>query len=829
MAKQANSVFLEEWLKSISGISSGFHSKISSSSAREIIQAWAELRSSLEHRLFDDRHIQSLKTLVNSQSSLYVADPQAKLVISILSSPNLSLPDESYPLFLRILYIWVRKSLRPSLVLVDSSVEILSQIFSSKIGLRKNPLFISEGVLILGANSYVVSASEKSKLCCLELLCRILEEEEWLLIGSVGGTVPEFFAGIGYALSSSVNVHVVRLLDSLLGIWGKIGSPTGNLSTGLMILHLIEWVTSGLISLHSFKKLDLLSQAALESSKESYASFAVVMAAAGILRAFNSYKALLKSSERETISRIRISAVDCLESIAKNLISTMEGSSITGNDHGRSLLLLCISLAVARCGPVASRPPVLICVTYALLTEIFPLQRLYAKLLEFSLGESGVLGHSLVKEHLDSVPFKEAGVIAGVLCSRYASIDEDDKKFVENLVWDYCQDIYSRHRRIGLVLRHREDELLENIEKIAESAFLMVVVFALAVTKEKLNSKYTPETQFDVSVRILDSFSCMEYFRRIRMPEYMDTIRGVVASVQENESACVSFIESMPSYQDQTHGPDSSIGQKLQYTWTEDEVQTARMLFYIRVIPTCIERVPTQVYRKVVAPTMFLYMGHPNAKVARASHSVFIAFISGKDDDEDGNRVMLKEELVFYYIERSLSGYPGITPFEGMASGVAALVRYLPAGSPSIFYCIDSLTVKATSLCSENFMDDADLWKTWQGDLEPSKKILDMLLRLISLVDIQVLPSLMTNLAQLVIKLPSEGQNMVLDQLYSLVSEADDVTRKPLLVSWLQSLSYLCSRSRSADAHSNEKQTARLSNFSWIVDPLNRIRSYARL
>lgn len=133
---------------------------------------------------------------------------------------------------------------------------------------------------------------------------------------------------------------------------------------------------------------------------------------------------------------------------------------------------------------------------------------------------------------------------------------------------------------------------------------------------------------------------------------------------------------------------DSSIGQKLQYTWTEDEVQTARMLFYIRVIPTCIERVPTQVYRKVVAPTMFLYpvlvnvfsriplslflfflvnyillpitksiryMGHPNAKVARASHSVFIAFISGKDDDEDGNRVMLKEELVFYYIERSLS------------------------------------------------------------------------------------------------------------------------------------------------------------------------------
>lgn len=87
----------------------------------------------------------------------------------------------------------------------------------------------------------------------------------------------------------------------------------------------------------------------------------------------------------------------------------------------------------------------------------------------------------------------------------------------------------------------------------------------------------------------------------------------------------------------------------------------------------------------------------------------------------------------------------------------------------------------------------------------------------------------MKNLAQLIIKLPTEGQNMVLDQLYSMVSEADDVTRKPMLVSWLQSLSYLCSQSKSTDARSNEKQSTRLTNFAWIVDPLNRIRSYARL
>lgn len=91
----------------------------------------------------------------------------------------------------------------------------------------------------------------------------------------------------------------------------------------------------------------------------------------------------------------------------------------------------------------------------------------------------------------------------------------------------------------------------------------------------------------------------------------------------------------------------------------------------------------------------------------------------------------------------------------------------------------------------------------------------------------------MKSLAQLIIKLPTEGQNLILDQLYSLVSEADDVTRKPMLVSWLQSLSYLCSLSKSAEAHSNEKQSlkqsTRLANFAWLIDPLNRIRSYARL
>lgn len=47
-------------------------------------------------------------------------------------------------------------------------------------------------------------------------------------------------------------------------------------------------------------------------------------------------------------------------------------------------------------------------------------------------------------------------------------------------------------------------------------------------------------------------------------------------------------------------------------------------------------------------------MGHPTGKVSKASHSVFVAFMSsGKDGDLD-ERVTLKEQLVFYYAKRSL-------------------------------------------------------------------------------------------------------------------------------------------------------------------------------
>ncbi|KAL4337352.1 hypothetical protein HN51_047395 [Arachis hypogaea] len=818
MSAQPGIVFLEEWLKRKCINPDKFVTrKSNSSSARAIIQAWAELRGSLQNSSFSQRQLQSLRTLVDSQTSLHVADPQARLVLGILSSSNISLPYESYPLFFRLLYIWVRKASKPTAAIIDSAMDVLSNLFSSQFDSGNCHAFFSESVLLLGSFSFASSAFERTKTFCLDLLSRVFVEKRQVL-GSFTELLPDVLAGVGYALSSSVTVHYVTILDSLFEIWGTKDGPHGNISHGLMILYLTDWVMSNLINFQFLDKVRIFLQETFGTSKENYTPFVVFMAAAGVLRAAN--RSTSSGVKLDIVSRIRTSAVVCMEALVSDLVSQALRFKELRNDSKNRLLLQCVSLALVRTGSFSSNSSFFVCLALALLTEMFPLPQLYE-----SVFSSGRLKLNEVKEHVDSILFKEAGVITGIFCNQYLSADEENKNIVENFLWQYCQDVYFGYRQVALLLKGKANELLEVLEKIAESAFLMVVVFALAVTKHKLNSKFSQEMQMEVSLKILISFSCMEYFRHVRLPEYMETIRKVVATVNKNEYACTCFVNSMPSYSDLTNGPD----QKSNYLWSKDEVQTARVLFYLRVIPTFIEYLPSLAFKNMIAPTVFLYLEHPNGKVAQASHSLFAAFMSMGKESEENDIASFKEQLVFHYIQRSLLGYPGITPFEGMASGVVGLVQHVPAGSPATYYCIQSLVDKANQLCFEANVSEADAWKRQQGEPEPSKKLLGLILRLVFLVDIQVLPKLMQLLAQLVTKLPQDAQDAVLNELYSQVANSDDVIRKPTLVSWLQSLSYLCAMGTHQNAASKESESEENPTLARVADPSSSVRLTAQL
>ncbi|KAI3687945.1 hypothetical protein L1987_81650 [Smallanthus sonchifolius] len=105
MAKQGQTFFLEEWLKKNSDAINNTNVKQSTSqSARAIVQAWADLRESLNRKSFSQQHYRSLQTLLYYGISLYVVDPQVKLLISILSASYISLPSKSYVLFHKPLY-----------------------------------------------------------------------------------------------------------------------------------------------------------------------------------------------------------------------------------------------------------------------------------------------------------------------------------------------------------------------------------------------------------------------------------------------------------------------------------------------------------------------------------------------------------------------------------------------------------------------------------------------------------------------------------------------------------------------------------------------------
>uniref|UniRef100_A0A7N0V4C9 Uncharacterized protein n=1 Tax=Kalanchoe fedtschenkoi TaxID=63787 RepID=A0A7N0V4C9_KALFE len=830
MSYQGQTFFLEEWLRaSIIGNSGspGSSSSVSSNqspltSARAIIQAWSELRECSQTQSFKPHHLQALNALVESRASLFVSDPQARLLISILGSQSSELGEAGHLFILKLLYVWARKSSRPSAEVVGLAVEAFRVQFE-KLG-SQSPLLSAEFMLVLGAVCYIPSLGNESRAVCLDMACKLLDGFE--VVKCVEDVVPIVLAGVGYCLASADAMsHFGRLLDFALGVWGKAGCgwPAGNAAFGLMILHLVEWLLFGFFSSSYLEKVNMFGREVFDGGKRIRAEFSSVMAYAGVLRAC--HKALAIGLRLEVTSKLRMLAENGIEAIARRVNGGCATRTGAENDLSSRLLLQCIALALARSGTVSSRPTLLICLASALLMEIFPLRRLYSIVFKsLIVGSVGSSVHELVKEHLASVLFKEAGAVTGVFCHQYISADHESKQLVENLVWSYCHDIYSGHRRVALFLRGEMKDLLGDLEKIAESNFLMVVVFSLTVTKQWVNSNISANTRMDTSVEILVSLSCLEYFRRIRLPEYMETIRAVIISVQENEAACVRFLESMPPYADLTRPQDFTFLRDKRYAWSDDEVQTARILFYMRVVPTCVEQLPAQVFKKTIAPTMFLYLKHPSEKVARASHSVFVAFMSSRKDSETEDKESLKEQLVFYYIQRSLEAYPGLTPFDGLASGVVALVRFLPAGSPAIFYAIHSLVLKANELCFDPSSQDAVLGNSLE-ESGPGRKIMDLLLRLIFVVDIQVLPDLMKQLAQTIVQLPRDGRTATMNELFAQVAESDDVVRKPVLVSWLQSLSYICSQDASKIPPSKRQGSLKILTS----DPESRDSLSARL
>lgn len=277
-------------------------------------------------------------------------------------------------------------------------------------------------------------------------------------------------------------------------------------------------------------------------SRGESAPFLVLLVSAGVLLAFRSngvkISPLLGKSLEVSISFV-----------AESIISRSGSDSDADASDNSGVLLQCLAVAWAWSGPIAANASVLRCLCLALLNEIFPLHFVTAMPLD---SENHNVATNKVKEHLNGILFKQAGAVTRVFCNQYAATDDFTKETVEKHLWDYSLELYSNLRLAALFHRGKSDELLAGFEKIAEAAFLMIVVFAAEVSKHKLNSKTSNEFKPEVSSRILITFSCIEYLRRVRLPEYTEAVRRAVLTIQENAPSCVSFVESMPPYSELT-------------------------------------------------------------------------------------------------------------------------------------------------------------------------------------------------------------------------------------------------------------------------------------
>ncbi|KAL3691320.1 hypothetical protein R1sor_004971 [Riccia sorocarpa] len=507
------------------------------------------------------------------------------------------------------------------------------------------------------------------------------------------------------------------------------------------------------------------------------------------------------------------------------------------------LLIRCVALGVSRCPTFPGNPSILRCLVLCVFEDVLRLDPVYSAYLnEVVIGLVGGRQniHEVSEEvkvaddldavlvafqvHTESFVFQEVGALARALCEQYRKSGEYEQSQTVKYVWEFAKKLQSSHRLFvatsGKPPSHTGlSHYARTMEKFLESVFLTVVVFYdTAVVKD--SGKQSSALEF--AALALDTFSCVEYFRHLQIKEYVEVIRTAVARVSDSEAGSVYFVNKFPHYNDiiQLPGPSNL---KVAYAWDQDEVQSSRVLFYFRVLPVCLDNLPDAVFVERVAPVLFLFLQHPSEQMGKAVHSLFGAFLFSKVETEAANStsnvkiplrsnsgpepdLLLREQLVVYYAERAVELFPDVTPFKGLVSGINSIARYLPAGSPVVVYCLSRLAKRTQALYTEEVSAKSasppqetssrtesasvDGRKVSIEQMGVAEKLQALLLHLILIVDLQVLPELLKLVASLVLGLPVHQQTAALEEVYDIVAVSDDYTRKPLIIPWLQTLSF---------------------------------------
>lgn len=166
------------------------------------------------------------------------------------------------------------------------------------------------------------------------------------------------------------------------------------------------------------------------------------------------------------------------------------------------------------------------------------------------------------------------------------------------------------------------------------------------------------------------------------------------------------------------------------------------------------------------------------------------------------------EQLAPFYVRRSLDNYPGGTPLQMFVTGMDALVRTLPAGSPAASLCFRRIARRASELARAGSQEEA------------AGGLVHLLAHLLLVVDLQVSPQAPVSasdwacrrrasiawmaggecsalqalddgckvLAQTLSEWPALLRADLVEDIGRIVASSDDYARKVLLVRWYQGL-----------------------------------------
>ncbi|KAI5080947.1 hypothetical protein GOP47_0004130 [Adiantum capillus-veneris] len=852
---------LENWLHraafSFSNSPSGVL-RSSSPSAQQIAQAWSRVRECVQGGLFLPQHSAALDLLKEYGNTIHVAESQARVLTSILSSITFR-PDveENAAAHARssaasLLSIWLRRGFAPSgrhgsKASSSRIKETIEAVVGSAIkALESSTLdngFVSEAILLLGSVCVNPHTPEEQQRVCQEVIAReCLRQRKF--IG--GNNCKEALAGVGYAMVTSSGPTLKALMQALLLLWidddaldQKAGVSTArpSLENGLLHLHLMEWYGS---FLNSQPKYMASTQIVAEEIKEAFSSsiaisarYGVLLSAAGLLRGLHLHRSTKKPAS-ESAESIRMNAIQTLcNSIVKLVDDTAhlqvqeiattikEGTFVdTAIEESRNLIsvnqigdkhwLQCISLAMSRCCRFPSSLSVLVCLMTTLFEDVLPLKAYY----DVNMSQPSKEIEDTWTAHTKSILFQEAGAIIRVICEQYESIDGGWQRWAEHFFSQYSHFTYTKHRYYLVLMDSRnQDDLVSPLlhsetgplKQILEAFLLSAVMFFSHASKKKRD--LSVEAKGDFAARVMHSLSCVEFIRQGQVPQYRELVQTCVAWTSASEATCAKIVPMFPSYNEiiQPPGPGVSC-----YSWKKDVVQDSRVLFGFRVLPTCLQTFTAICFSNEVAPIMFLYMKHPTQALVQSSHSLLVSFFSTKSCE--GDRDSIKEQLAVQFVWRTFEDDWALSNYDAFVTVVGAVARHLPAGSTATRECISFLSRKG----SENFSLAARRGE--EDRLETGEKLQTLLLHLILIVDVQVLPHLLQEVARLVLGQTNPRRIRALEEAFDVLAGSDDLTRKHILVPWLQSLSFLCSNSddqrRPSPTTSKRRKRRSRSNFS---------------